>query len=153
MSAIAAAHYISTPDAPTLVDAATSGDPRVFDATLQDLSSREMSFEWSGHVLDWLLPILEGAYGIALTGAEPASGQLSRTIGLFWMVLTHEHRDRWLAALTPSGFDAESLERQFDEAHGEAGSGAGEALLGGVTFLYKVLQGLQPGEWALVAIR
>ena len=101
-------------------------------------------------MLSTLLPYLDGE-GIDLTHSDhdEVASTLSQTRDGSVLVLTSDHRDRYLARLDPSEFDGAVLGRYYEEFNETARDGARYAMLDGIAFIRDTLALL---ESALVAV-
>ena len=101
-------------------------------------------YAWSGSVLATLLPYLEGQ-GIDLSTISPArEGSI--------LVLTSDHRERYLARLDPSAFDGAVLQRYYEELNETAAEGVGYAMLDGIAFFRDALAPLDSATVAVLVI-
>jgi hypothetical protein len=107
--------------------------------TQADEAIASLEYSWSGDVLAALLRYL-AEQGIDLMDAARDSV----------LVLTSEHRARYLARLDPAAFDGSALRRFYEERNGTTAEGVEYALLDGVAFLRDTLELLQPGMVAVV---
>ena len=123
-------------------------------AELWDVLGREtitrIEYSWSGDVLSTLLPYLDDQ-GIDLVHSdhEELASALSQTREGRVLVLTSDHRERYLARLDPSAFDGTALRRHYEELNETAAEGVGYAMLDGIAFFRDTLA---PLEAAIVAV-
>jgi hypothetical protein len=118
---------------------------------LRDVLCREtiarIEYAWSGSVLGTLLRYL-GEQGIDLLHSDQVS-TLSRSGEASVLVLTSDHRERYVARLDPSWFDGAALRRHYEECNEMEADGVEYALLDGIAFLRDTLEPLASG---LVAV-
>lgn len=98
-----------------------------------------LEYAWAGSLLPTLLQYLrEHGVDLGRSGHDDAA-----------IVLTPDHRARYLARLDPSDYDEAVLRRWYEERKGTTAEGVGYALLDGIAFLRDTLAPLDP---ALVAV-
>jgi gluconate kinase len=109
-----------------------------------------IEYSWSGYVLATLLPYLD-EQGIDLTHSDhdDVASTLSQTRAGSVLVLTSNHRERYLARLDPSEFDGAVLRRYYEESHETGAEGVDYAMLDGIAFFRDTLA---PLESAIVAV-
>jgi gluconate kinase len=109
-----------------------------------------IEYSWSGYVLATLLPYLD-EQGIDLMHSDhdEVASTLSQTRAGSVLVLTSNHRERYLARLDPSEFDGAVLRRYYEESHETAAEGVDYAMLDGIAFFRDTLA---PLESAIVAV-
>jgi gluconate kinase len=113
-------------------------------------SLTRIEYGWSGYVLATLLPYLD-EQGIHLMHSDhdEVASILSKTRAGSVLVLTSDHRERYLARLDPSEFDGAVLRRYYEESNETAAEGVGYAMLDGIAFFRDTLA---PLESAIVAV-
>jgi gluconate kinase len=109
-----------------------------------------IEYSWSGSVLATLLPYLD-EQGIDLMHSDhdQVASSISQTRAGSVLVLTSDHRERYLARLDPIAFDGAVLRRYYEEFNGTAAADVGYAMLDGIAFFRDTLAPLQS---ALVAV-
>lgn len=99
-----------------------------------------LEYSWSGAVLMTLLRYL-GDQGIDLS---PSTGPV--------VVLTADHRERYLARLDPAAFDGAALRRYYEGLEETTARGVEYALLDGVAFLRDTLAPLDATTVAVLVV-
>jgi hypothetical protein len=135
-SAIGRSFVISESALP-IVHASPAGE---FSDVLGRETITRIEYSWSGHVLATLLRYLE-EQGIDLARSEIRGGSI--------IVLTSEHRARYVARLDPSAFDGAVLRRYYEELNNTQADGVEYAMLDGIAFFRDTLE---PLEAAIVAV-
>jgi hypothetical protein len=109
-----------------------------------------VEYSWSGNVLATLLPYLD-EQGIDLMHSDhdEVASSLSKARGGSVLVLTSDHRERYLARLDPIAFDGAVLRRYYEELNETAAEGVGYAMLDGIAFFRDTLA---PLESEIVAV-
>jgi hypothetical protein len=109
-----------------------------------------IEYSWAGHVLATLLRYLD-EQGIDLTHSDhdEVASTLSQTRKGSVVVLTSDHRERYLARLDPIEFDGAVLRRYYEEFNETAAEGVDYAMLDGIAFFRDTLA---PLESAIVAV-
>ena len=100
-----------------------------------------IEYAWSGDVLVTLLAYLD-EQGIDLTHSDDGSV----------LVLTSDHRERYLVRLDPSAFDGAMLRRYYEAFNEAAAEGVDYAMLDGIAFFRDTLAPLQAGIVAVFVI-
>jgi hypothetical protein len=140
-----------------IVQAAARAQKRIVRGTSDeflDVLGREsiarIDYSWSGYVLATLLAYL-GEQGIDLLHSDhdEVASTISQTREGSVVVLTSDHRERYLARLDPSAFDGAALRRYYEEFNDTAAEGVGYAMLDGIAFFRDTLA---PLESAIVAV-
>ena len=123
--------------------------PVVWDVLGRETITR-LEYAWSGHVLAALLPYLD-EQGIDLLHSDhdEVASTISQARDGSVVVLTSDHRERYLARLDPSAFDGAELRRRYEGFSGTKAEGVGYAMLDGIAFFRDTLAQL---EAALVAV-
>ena len=102
-----------------------------------------LEYGWSGHVLSTLLPYLD-EQGVDLMHSAhdqvAATSSPGREVSV--LVLTSDHRERYVARLDPSAFDGATLQRYYEELNETAADGVDAAMLDGIAFLRDTLEPL-----------
>ncbi|HEX4526132.1 MAG TPA: hypothetical protein VH108_05265 [Gaiellaceae bacterium] len=123
-------------------------------AEFWDVLGREtiirIEYAWSGDVLATLLPYLD-EQGIDLMHSDhdEVASTISGARHGSVLVLTSDHRERYLARLDPSAFDGAVLRRYYEEFNVTAAEGVDYAMLDGIAFLRDTLA---PLDSAIVAV-
>ena len=155
-SAIGQSFVISEP-ALSIVRAAARQRKRILRGTaneFREVLGREtitrIEYGWSGDVLATLLPYLD-EQGIDLMHSDhdEVASTLSQARAGSVLVLTSDHRERYLSRLDPSEFDGAVLRRYYEEYNETAAEGIDYAMLDGIAFFRDTLA---PLESALVAL-
>jgi hypothetical protein len=109
-----------------------------------------IEYSWSGDVLAMLLPYLD-EQGIDLMHSDhdEVASTLSQTREASVLVLTSDHRERYLARLDPIEFDGAVLRRYYEEFNETAAQGVDYAMLDGIAFYRDTLA---PLESEIVAV-
>jgi gluconate kinase len=158
-SAIGQSFVISESALP-IVQAAASPRKRILRGTSDefwDVLGREtitrIEYSWSGDVLATLLPYLK-EHGIDLMHSDhdEVASTLSQTRAGSVLVLTSDHRERYLARLDPSAFDGAVLRRYYEESNETAAEGVEYAMLDGIAFFRDTLAPLESAIVALLII-
>jgi len=140
-----------------VVQAAASPRKRIVGGTpdeFWDVLGREtitrIEYAWSGDVLATLLSYLD-ELGIDLihSGHDEVASAISQTREGSVLVLTSDHRERYLARLDPSTYDGAVLRRYYEEYNETAAEGVDYAMLDGIAFFRDTLA---PLESAIVAV-
>jgi gluconate kinase len=156
VSAIGRSFVISESALP-IVQAAANPRKRILRGTSDefwDVLGREtltrIEYGWSGYVLATLLPYLD-EQGIDLMHSDhdEVASTLSKTRAGSVLVLTSDHRERYLARLDPSEFDGAVLRRYYEESNETAAEGVDYAMLDGIAFFRDTLA---PLESTIVAV-
>ena len=125
--------------------------PEFWDVLGRDTISR-IEYSWSGDVLAALLRYLE-EQGIDLmhpmSHHDEVASTTSQTREGSVLVLTSDHRERYLARLDPSVFDGAVLRRYYEKFNETAAEGVGYAMLDGIAFFRDTLA---PLDSAIVAV-
>jgi gluconate kinase len=109
-----------------------------------------IEYGWSGYVLATLLPYLhEQGIDLMHSDHDEVVSTLSKTRAGSVLVLTSDHRERYLARLDPSAFDGAVLRRYYEESNETAAEGVEYAMLDGIAFFRDTLATL---ESAIVAV-
>jgi hypothetical protein len=104
-----------------------------------------IEYSWSGDVLATLLAYLdEQGIDLASTLSQTREGSV--------LVLTSDHRERYLARLDPSEFDGAGLRRYYEELNETAAEGVDGAMLDGIAFFRDTLAPLEPAIVAVLVI-
>jgi gluconate kinase len=149
--------FVISESALSIVQAAASPRKRVLRGTsdeVWDVLGREtlarIEYGWSGYVLATLLPYLD-EQGIDLMHSDhdEVASTLSKTRAGSVLVLTSDHRERYLARLDPSEFDGAVLRRYYEESNETAAEGVEYAMLDGIAFFRDTLA---PLESTIVAV-
>ncbi len=155
-SAIGQSFVISESALP-MVQAAAEPRRRIVPGTSDefwDVLGREtitrIEYAWSGYVLATLLPYLD-EQGIDLMHSDDdeVTSTTSQTGEGSVLVLTSDHRERYLARLDPSAFDAAVLRRYYEKFNETEAEGVDYALLDGVAFFRDTLA---PLDSTIVAV-
>jgi hypothetical protein len=158
-SAIGQSFVISESALP-IVQAAAGPRKRILLGTSDefwDVLGREtitrIEYAWSGYVLATLLPYLD-EQGIDLLHSDhdDVASTISQTRADSVLVLTADHRDRYLARLDPSAFDGAVLRRYYEESNETAAEGVDYAMLDGIAFFRDTLAPLESTIVALFII-
>jgi hypothetical protein len=80
---------------------------------------------------------------------DEVASSLSKARGGSVLVLTSDHRERYLARLDPIAFDGAVLRRYYEELNETAAEGVGYAMLDGIAFFRDTLA---PLESEIVAV-
>jgi gluconate kinase len=155
-SAIGQSFVISESALP-IVQAAARPRKRILRGTSDefwDVLGREtitrIDYSWSGYVLATLLPYLdEQGMDLLHSDHDEVASTLSQTREGSVLVLTSDHRERYLARLDPSEFDGAALRRYYEEFNETAAEGVDAAMLDGIAFFRDTLA---PLESAIVAV-
>ncbi len=149
-SAISQSFVISESALP-IVQAAAS--PRRFWDVLGRETIARIEYGWSGRVLATLLPYLD-AQGIDLEHSDhrEAASTLSQAGAGSVLVLTSDHRERYLECLDPIEFDGAVLRRHYEELNETAAAGVEYAMLDGIAFFRDTLAPLESGIAAVLVI-
>jgi gluconate kinase len=145
--------FVISESALQIVQAAASPRKRIV-REFWDVLGREtitrIEYGWSGYVLATLLPYLD-EQGIDLMHSDhdEVASTLSKTRAGSVLVLTSDHRERYLARLDPSEFDGAVLRRYYEESNETAAEGVDYAMLDGIAFFRDTLA---PLESAIVAV-
>ena len=109
-----------------------------------------IEYAWSGDVLATLLSYLD-EQGIDLMHSDhdEVASTISQTREGSVLVLTSDHRERYLASLDPSAFDGAVLRGYYEEFTETAAEGVDYAMLDGIAFFRDTLA---PLESAFVAV-
>jgi hypothetical protein len=124
----------------------------------RDVLGREtgtrLEYAWSGHVLAALLPYLDGQ-GIDLLHShhDDVASTISRARECAVLILTSDHRERYVARLDPSAFDGAALRRHYENLNDTTAEGVGYAMLDGIAFLRDTLEPLDSATVAVFVIR
>ena len=126
------------------------GTPDEFWDVLGRETITRIEYAWSGDVLATLLPYLD-EQGIDLMHSDydEVASTISQTRGDSILVLTSDHRRRYLAHLDPSEFDGAALRRYYEELNKTAADGVEYAMLDGIAFFRDTLA---PLDYAIVAV-
>ena len=155
-SAIGQSFVISESALP-IVQAAASPRKRILRGTSDEFwdvlvreTTTRIEYAWSGYVLETLLPYLH-EQGIDLwhSDHDEVASTLSQTREGTFLVLTSDHRERYLARLDPSQFDGAVLRRYYEELNETAAEGVDYSMLDGIAFFRDTLA---PLESAIVAV-
>jgi gluconate kinase len=124
---------------------------------LWDVLGREtltrIEYGWSGYVLASLLPYLdELGIDLAHSDHDEVASTLSKTRAGSVLVLTSDHRERYLARLDPIEFDGAVLRRYYEEFDETAAEGVDYAMLDGIAFYRDTLAPLESGIVAVFII-
>jgi hypothetical protein len=146
-SAIGQSFVISESALP-IVQAGASSD-EFWDVLGREAITR-IEYSWSGDVLATLLPYLD-EQGIDLMHSDhdEVASTLSQTREASVLVLTSDHRERYLARLDPIEFDGAALRRYYEEFNETPAEGVDYAMLDGIAFYRDTLA---PLESAIVAV-
>ncbi len=155
-SAIGQSFLISESALPIVQAAAGSrkrivrGTPDAFWDVLGRETITRIEYAWSGYVLATLLPYLD-EQGIDLMHCDhdEVAPTISQTPDGSVLVLTSDHRERYLARLDPSAFDGAVLRRYYEELNETAANGVDYAMLDGIAFFRDTLA---PLDSAIVAV-
>ena len=155
-SAIGQSFVISESALPIVQAAASPGKRLLRGASDQfwEVLGREtvtrIEYGWSGYVLATLLQYLN-QQGIDLMHSDhdEVASTLSQTREGSVVVLTSDHRERYLARLDPIEFDGAVLRRYYEELNETAAEGVDYAMLDGIAFFRDTLA---PLESAIVAV-
>jgi hypothetical protein len=109
-----------------------------------------IEYAWSGDVLAMLVPYL-GEQGIDLrhSNHDEVAATISRTREGSVIVLTSDHRERYVARLDPSAFDGAMLRRYYEKLNETAAVSVEYAMLDGIAFFRDTLA---PLDSAIVAV-
>jgi hypothetical protein len=158
-SAIGQSFVISEP-ALQIVQAAAGPPKRIdhgadefWDALGRETITR-IEYGWSGYVLATLLRYLD-EQGIDLMHSDhdQVASTISQTREGSVLVLTSDHRERYLARLDPSAFDGAVLRSYYEEFNEMAAEGVDYAMLDGIAFFRDTLAPLQSTIVAVFIIR
>jgi gluconate kinase len=158
-SAVGRSFVISVSALP-VVQAAASPRKRIGGGTSDEFwnvlgreTINRMEYAWSGHVLATLLPYLvEQSIDLVRSDHDEVASTISQTREGSVLVLTSNHRERYLARLDPSAFDGAVLRRYYEELNGTAAEGVDYAMLDGIAFLRDTLAPLDSAIVAMVII-
>jgi hypothetical protein len=150
--AVASFHLVPKSALPGLVDAATPkktwlGKPQdPFPEYLAELGSTVATYDWSAYVLMTLLVYLQSRGVDLLKSAEHEDlvMQLADARGFSCNVLTHTHRDAYLARLVPEAFSEDELRDYFNELNGASETYVGRPMLEGIRVLARSLAAVDP---------
>ena len=125
------------------------GTDQVWDVPGREIITR-IEYAWSGHVLATLLSYLD-EQGIDLLHSEndEVAPTISQTRGGSALVLTSDHRERYVERLDPSAFDGAALCHYYEEFNETTAEGVGYAMLDGIAFFRDTLA---PLDSAMVAV-
>lgn len=90
----------------------------MFDEFVSSNGTTAANYEWSGYVLEVLLPYLEENRHIDLMkggGFDEISARLSAARQATYFILTKSHRDRYLDQLDPMLFSQDELREYYNE--------------------------------------
>jgi hypothetical protein len=109
-----------------------------------------IEYAWSGDVLATLLPYVD-EQGIDLMHSDhdEVAAAISQTRERSVLVLTSDHRERYVARLDPSAFDGAMLRRYYEKFNETAAEGVEYAMLDGIAFLRDTLE---PLDRTIVAV-
>jgi gluconate kinase len=143
--------FVISESALPIVQAAAS--PRTRIDTLSREAITRIEYSWSSHVLATLVRYLD-EQGIDLLHSD--HDEVSSTRSQTWVgsvvVVTSDHRERYLARLDPSHFDGAVLRSYYEEFNEAAGEGVDYAMLDGIAFLRDTLAPLESTVVAVVVI-
>ncbi len=152
--------FVISESALPIVQAAAGARKNIVGATSDefwDVLGREtitrFEYAWSGDVLATLLPYLD-EQGIDLVHSDhdEVASTISQTREGPVVVLTSDHRERYLARLDPSAFDGAELRRYYEELNETAADGVEYAMLDGIAFVRDTLAPLEPAIVAVIVI-
>ena len=143
--------FVISESALPIMEAGASRRTRI-DALSREAITR-IGYSWSGHVLATLVRYLD-EQGIDLLHSDydEVASTFSQTQAGSVVVLTSDHRERYLARLDPSQFDGAVLRRYYEELNETAGEGVDYAMLDGIAFLRDTLAPLESTVVAVVVI-
>ena len=146
-SAIGQSFVISESALPVVPAGASSDE--FWDVLGREAIAR-IEYSWAGDVLATLLPYLD-EQGIDLMHSDhdEVASTLSQTREASVLVLTSDHRERYLARLDPVEFDGAVLRRYYEEFNETAAEGVDYAMLDGIAFYRDTLA---PLDSAIVAV-
>ena len=130
---------------------------RVSSDELWDVLGREaitrIDYSWSGDVLAALLQyLLEQGIDLVHSDRDEVASSISQAREGSVLVLTSDHRERYLARLDPVAFDGAALRRYYEELNGTAAEGVEYAMLDGIAFLRDTLETLEASIVAVLVI-
>lgn len=149
--------FVISESALAIVQAAGSPRERILGGTtgeFWEILGREtitrIEYSWSGSVLATLLPYLrEQGIDLMHSDHDEVASTISQTRKASILVLTSDHRERYLARLDPSTFDGAVLRRYYEEFSEAAAEGVEYAMLDGIAFFRDTLA---PLDTAIVAV-
>jgi hypothetical protein len=112
-----------------------------------------IEYAWSGYVLATLLRYLaEEGIDLMHSDHDQVAATISQTREGSVIVLTSDHRERYVARLDPSAFDGAALRSYYEELNELAADGVEYAMLDGIAFFRDTLAPLRSTIAAVVVI-